>query len=684
VRTAAVAVALLAAMICGAALCGAQPLAAVKAPPHITGWLSFGNGAARPGSTSAALDPQTLHADWFRATDGMVTTQPLVARNVPAAGEQTAYVATNAGRVIAYAPNGYVRWQRTLGALPNSCSQLDDWGVVGTPVIDPASRALYVADGFGLLHALDLVTGRDLPGWPVRIYDDPSAELVWGALASVDGSIYIGTGSYCDRPMVGKLIRVQVASKQVSSWTVVPPELGGGGSIWGWGGPAWSDARQALFVVTGNAFEGGTNTGAAFDEAAGYGEQLVEVSPDLHVLAASHPADVPGAGDFDFIGSPVIFTPPGCGELVAAANKNGRVYLWQSAAIANGPVVDLPVQATSPDQPLLTQLAYDPRTKSLYVSTFTSLIRVAVDGCESAHVAWRARYPSATLQGSPTIAGATVWVALSGAPAHLRGYDAATGRLRYDRSVGGISFAPPVALGGRLFESADHGFADRSARSEPAVAKAARPRAYTSWSDKRHGWQSRESGVYATDNGGRTWRRIYRTYAQRVVRLSTANGVISIGTGPVGCACREQQLWTADGGRTWHETQSLGPDFVGAGTNLYTWSGDALRRASWPPRRSAKLAVLAETIADAAPIPGGVAALLTESGHSWDNEARIAVLKGDTDSTLDLPDEPGRVLARALTVDWPTLVVRTYVFTDDGRRTVSWRSTDGGKSWHAA
>ena len=46
-----------------------------------------------------------------------------------------------------------------------------------------------------------------------------------------------------------------------------------------------------------------------------------------------------------------------------------------------------------------------------------------------------------------------------------------------------------------------------------------------------------------------------------------------------------------------------------------------------------------------------------------------------------LPHEPGRVIARALQVMWPTVVVRTYVFTDGGRRTVRWRSTNGGKTW---
>ena len=172
-------------VLCGAGLSGAARNAAGGAKPRITGWLSFGNGASRPGSTTAALDPRTLAPNWFRATDGMVTTQPLVARNVPAAGQQTAYVGTNAGRVIAYAPNGYVRWQRTLGALPNSCSQLADWGIVGTPVIDPRiARALCRRRLRPAARARPRRPALDRPGWPVRIYDDPSAELVWGALSA--------------------------------------------------------------------------------------------------------------------------------------------------------------------------------------------------------------------------------------------------------------------------------------------------------------------------------------------------------------------------------------------------------------------------------------------------------------------------------------------------------------------
>ena len=131
-----------------------------------------------------------LRPAWFRATPGVQTVQPLIVNGVPGRGQTTVFVASSAGRLVASAPNGYVRWQRNLGVAPNPCPQLDGYGVTGTPVVDAATRSIYVADAFGLLHSLDLVSGAERPGWPVQLYDDPSDELVWGALTDVRGSIY--------------------------------------------------------------------------------------------------------------------------------------------------------------------------------------------------------------------------------------------------------------------------------------------------------------------------------------------------------------------------------------------------------------------------------------------------------------------------------------------------------------
>jgi hypothetical protein len=79
-----------------------------------------------------------------------------------------------------------------------------------------------------------------------------------------------------------------------------------------------------------------------------------------------------------------------------------------------------------------------------------------------------------------------------------------------------------------------------------------------------------------------------------------------------------------------------------------------------------------------------MAALQTSAGRSFDNVARVTILRGDVSSTVTLPAQSGRVLARSLSVEWPSIVVRTLVFTDAGRRTARWRSTNGGRSWRPA
>ena len=230
-----------------------------------------------------------------------------------------------------------------------------------------------------------------------------------------------------------------------------------------------------------------------------------------------------GTDDVDFAGSPVIFTPAGCDEVVAAVNKNGRLFLWHAASIADGPFADVPVQQASVERPLITQPAYDSATRSVYVTTFTALVRVSLTtDCDSAEVTWKEAFPNATLQGSPTVAGPTVWVALSGAPARLRGYDAQTGRLEYNRPLRRHVVRSTEHAGGRLYEGARHGFAV-AAPAASAPGAVAGLRGYTSFADKQHGWQSRENGVFSTSDGGKTWNALPR-YAQRVLRLSSAAG----------------------------------------------------------------------------------------------------------------------------------------------------------------
>ena len=366
------------------------------------GWPGYGASPARTSDVPGGAI--STASSWFAPLPGRETAQPLAIRDVPRPGDLTVVFATSTGEVDALAPNGYVRWRVQTGQLAHPCPMLAGYGVTGTPVADPVSRTLYLVDAFGRMHALDLATGAEGPGWPVTLYTDYRDEITWGALALADGYVYAGTGTYCDQPAVTPLYRVSTSTREVSSWTSVPRNLGGGGGIWGWGGVAYSAARDSLYVVTGNAIQE--------NETAGYGERLVELSPALEVRASSHPADVVRHDDLDFVGSPVVADVAGCGELVAAVNKNGTLYAWRAAAVAAGPAWSVRLQPADPAKPLLTQPAWSSALRSYFVVTFSELVRVQVGSDCRPSVEWRLDLKNPTLNGSPTVAGGTIWLEL--------------------------------------------------------------------------------------------------------------------------------------------------------------------------------------------------------------------------------------------------------------------------------
>ena len=248
----------------------------------------------------------------------------------------------------------------------------------------------------------------------------------------------------------GKDFRVDIATRAVSRWQVVPPSRGGGGGVWGWGGVSYSPGRGSLFVATGNALKGGSNVGKRFREWARYGEHLVELSPDLTVRSAHHPRRINSVADLDFVGAPVIFTHPSCGELVAVLNKDGYLYAWRSERVSAGTIFRLRLSTRA--APLLTQLAYSPLTGALYASTPRSLVRVDVDSRCKGRVRWSRRVGSGLFNGSPTIAGNTVWLAENAiGGSALLGFDARSGRNRFRAALGGPTYVAPTIVGDRIY-----------------------------------------------------------------------------------------------------------------------------------------------------------------------------------------------------------------------------------------
>jgi hypothetical protein len=663
-------------------------LAGATQAAEAPGWTTFGSDPGRAGAVAEAVAPGGVKPDFVLPIQGRVTSQVLAARDVPVPGSTTLYVATTTGRIYAVSEAGFVRWRVELGQLPNTCAQLDGYGVVGTPVIDPATKTLYAADGLGRLHALDLATGVEREGWPVTLFADPDQELVWGALAFAHGSVYAATGSYCDAgPFEGHVIRVETTTGTLSSWTAVPADQGGGGGIWGWGGIAYSQKLDRLFVVTGNAFAGGTNTGDAFSEAAGHGEALVALSPQLEVAGANHPDSIDRPLDLDFVGSPVVFDRAGCGDLAVAQNKNGQLFGWRAGAVADGPAWTVDLETFDPDNPVLGQPAYDPRRTAVFTATGSRLVRVDVAPDCSARTAWTLGLGTDSLNGSPTIAGGTVWLTLSGTPS-LVGVDADTGKRVATLPLPGLSIVAPTVIDGRIFVPTFTGqlvgFTSPSARPVQALASVTGVPGHTSRLDAGHRWESRETGVYSTDDGGLHWRRIFPLPASAVVRTSTKVGLIRVAKVAPDCLCT-RTFWTKDGGKQWTQTRAIAGGLTGRGGLLY-WlaAGDTQLQqvTQWPPagRIGSSMVFTATSgrIVSRALVPGGVSVLVRNptTGQSY-----LRIVRGDDVEAVGLPPPPGKIVSASLTGAAGGITVRATVFADGVTEAVRWSSVGMTAAW---
>ena len=267
--------------------------------------------------------------------------------------------------------------------------------------------------------------------------------------------------------MVGKLIRVEIATRHRERDRLVPTALGGGGGIWGWGGSPTAPARLALRGHRQRLRRWLEHAAPHFDEAAGYGEHLVELTPGPARARREPSRDDPIARGLRLLGSPVVFTPPAAPRWSQRRTRTGGSSSGAAPRSRQGPYVDFAVQPTTQEQPLLTQMAYDPRTRSLFVLTAYALVRVAVDDCKTAHVVWKARMPVATLHGSPTVAGSTVWI--------TRGRLAVVAaRLRHDD--GAAALRPRRRRCSRSYRRRSSAAACSRAHSTPSPSRRREPR----------------------------------------------------------------------------------------------------------------------------------------------------------------------------------------------------------------
>jgi hypothetical protein len=301
---------------------------ASASPVNVTTWR-YDNTRAGENTSETVLTHANVRSETFGkvfsyGVDGYVYAQPLYvsALNIGGKVHNVLFVATEHDSVYAFdADQNLQLWKASLldaahGAVagattvpsPNVGTNdiVPEIGITATPVIDTASKTLYVVSktlekGAYLhrLHALNILTGNEMSGSPVVIKGsvpgkgsgsangvvafNPEWELNRTGLLLFDEHIYVAFGAHGDNgPYHGWLFSFDAASlKQIALFNSSPNGRGDG--IWHSGAALAADTVNGvprLFFVTGNFFStntGGPNPAYPYTGAQNYSNALVRM-----------------------------------------------------------------------------------------------------------------------------------------------------------------------------------------------------------------------------------------------------------------------------------------------------------------------------------------------------------------------------------------------------------------------
>lgn len=294
-----------------------------------------------------------------RTVDDEIHTQPLIVTNVNVPGKgvyNLVIVATVSNSVYAFdaddASNSAPIWKTNFlsaGIVPPrntdmtyACSGnykdfAGNMGIVGTPVIDPATSTIYLVSRtkepgpayIQRLWALDVRTGTEAPNGHVVISFvngtafDGQIQNQRAALALVNGYVYITWSSHCD----GGAYHGFIAAYNTTNLALAPLtyNVTPGGSqagIWMSDQAPVADAAGNIYLTTGNgSFNGTTQFGESFLKLTNTGAALSRVDWFTPFDWSSNL----NANDRD-LGSGGVLLIPGT-SLLFSGGKAGRLYL---------------------------------------------------------------------------------------------------------------------------------------------------------------------------------------------------------------------------------------------------------------------------------------------------------------------------------------------------------------------
>ncbi|MEO7260709.1 MAG: PQQ-binding-like beta-propeller repeat protein [Jatrophihabitantaceae bacterium] len=464
-RTGAAALTLLAALVAGCTFGStdsprATATATATTPTGPSGSTSAGSGPAPSTSSrpSASKPATATTPDWPNYHGDLQRTG--VSRAMPAASGRltatrialygqvyaspivvggTVIVATEQNMVYGLSPTGEERWSTRLESPTNRsdlpCGNIDPLGITGTPVYDAASRTVFLVASIGArvrhdLIALDPTTGVirwrrsvDLPG------ADPQAMQQRGALTLLNGRVWVpfgGLAGDCGQ-YKGRLVGVPVGNGDPVSYTVPTTREAGI-----WTPPGATVLGDHLLVAAGN----GESVGGAYD----FSDSVLELA-GVRLVDSFSPGSwaADNAADLD-LGSqgPAVIG----GRWIFIAGKSGTAYVLRVGEL--GGIGGEHSQTKLCRSFGGTAVAGD----TVYVPCDDGMRAVRIDGAGRIAVRWHA---GRLVTGSPVLGGGRLY-ALDAGNGVLAALDPASGQIREQISVGGISrFATPAISGARLF-----------------------------------------------------------------------------------------------------------------------------------------------------------------------------------------------------------------------------------------
>ncbi len=220
-------------------------------------------------------------------------------------------------------------------------------GLVGTPVIDTATKTLYVAtktidasgNFYSYLNALDITNGQHRPGSPHLITAQVNGTGAGSengvvaynakyqnqrpALLLYNNTVYVASASHCDwGPYHGWILGFD-ASTLALQYTYNATPNGWAAGIWMAGQGISIGADGNLYVSTGNGSTSPDNN----DLSGGRSESLLKLSPQLELLDWFTPANYKYLDDYDLdYGCDGVLMIPNT-SLTVSGSKEGVSYV---------------------------------------------------------------------------------------------------------------------------------------------------------------------------------------------------------------------------------------------------------------------------------------------------------------------------------------------------------------------